>query len=452
MNKASATKQKGNIHLRNICLLLMILTSFTPIWGGEEENSLLTGENCAALEGAIIDSVHISGLEHTKLQVILRELRHQVNQPFSCAKWQIEKDALQGLDVFSRVELQIQTAGDERISLNYEFEEMFQWMIFPAGKTTDQDGLLLGLSILNLNTAGQDIRLEAQFRTSVSPVFRAKEWMLQASSPWMGSWPLEWSAVTVHADSWNPLKEFQEDSWWSQFRQAYPLSRRWKITATQEHNLVKHDVAAEGWKSSTWYDQIFIGGAGVRFDNRNRLTNPQKGVWVDISTALAGGDDSFFRHTLDFRSWYSLNETHRFHGAALTRLRPGLDAFYLRYFPGGANSLRGHHADPGRSAINETLFTAEYRMEFFDRKTFQLGSIKGIWGLQWVTGADAAVYGDTFAMQTQDKLWGLFTGLHLLVPGIERIRLEYGWSPEKPSGVFSLALFSKSITHSWNSR
>jgi outer membrane protein assembly factor BamA len=107
---------------------------------------------------------------------------------------------------------------------------------------------------------------------------------------------------------------------------------------------------------------------------------------------------------------------------------------YLDYFMGGANSIRGYGvSDLGTafSGKNQMLATAEYSFTVIPLRRWDL------WKISLRLGAELAVFADAGIAWTESRdltmrrtRGGLGSGLRLLVPGSEMVRLDVGWSPD----------------------
>ena len=127
---------KDFVKLVGLVLLFSVAGSFAA------ENTL------ACPEGTVISSISYEGLEHTKNRVVDRELLNKVGEPYSAEKFDLEKRRLQDLDLFTSV-----SARCEGGNLTYSFVEIFRWIPAPAGKTTDRDGLMLGVALARISVA-----------------------------------------------------------------------------------------------------------------------------------------------------------------------------------------------------------------------------------------------------------------------------------------------------------
>ena len=101
---------------------------------------------------------------------------------------------------------------------------------------------------------------------------------------------------------------------------------------------------------------------------------------------------------------------------------------------GGANSIRGYGVtDLGEplSGKNQMLGTAEYSFTVIPLRRWDL------WKISLRLGAELAVFADAGIALTESRdlamrraRGGLGSGLRLLVPGSEMVRLDVGWSPD----------------------
>ena len=105
--------------------------------------------------------------------------------------------------------------------------------------------------------------------------------------------------------------------------------------------------------------------------------------------------------------------------------RPGQKGAYDYLHAGGANTLRTYGLRPDFYAHHEVLTTLEYRWEFFERSPFEVFGSNLYYGLQWVFGTDTAMQWRT-ADGKPVFLHSVYMGPHLLFPGIDRLRIEFG--------------------------
>lgn len=389
-------------------------------------------------EGFTYHQTRFSGLAHTASSVVQRELQHPVPGQFSPHLWMAEKRRLESLDLFAQI--QVECSGD---TLHYEFTELFQFFPAPAGKKTDQDGWMLGLALAHLNVGGQDVRLEGQFRTSLSPWMDAKEYALYASSPWLAHWPLDWNVELVRTDSWDPLRGFLDQSWalWGDFR--YPIWHRVSALFNTGGRRLDH---------APWVPGL---GAGLLWDSRDSRLDARRGLYSEARVSHFGGPlggrDDFSEFLYDGRLYFTQTQ-HVLGLSALVRWRPGTQHFYERLHQGGANTLRGYDTDSSWHGRHESLFNAEYRRIVVERQTFHWFGIDGFWGLQAVAGVDGAFLWNQTTPDWAHYRSAVYAGLHAIIPALDRIRCEIGYSHQNRDWVIAVGLFEKNVTQRWRTR
>jgi outer membrane protein assembly factor BamA len=409
-------------------------------------------EGCA--DGAVVSSISFEGLEHTKPRVVERELLNKVGEPFSAKNFEAEKLRLQDLDLFTEV-----SVSCEGSKLTYRFKEIFRWIPAPAGKKTDRDGLMLGLALANLNVLGEDIRAEVQYRTTVDPFFDKNEYAFYASSPYLLGFPLGWNLEFLVTDSYDNIRGFQENSI------LLDLDLDYKVLP---HLSLLWTVAGRDLQDAAFLPEL---GIGFAFDYRDSKLDTRRGVYFEyMLTHVGEGDDSdsdcdvsngescrgmggenFWEYLTDARAYFTLGKFVT--GAtALVRLRPGDVEFYDYYYHGGANTFRGHEADSGSLGVHEALLTLEERFVLLERRSASVAGVNFFYGVQLVAGLDGSLLWDKGHPGWDDYEGAVYGGLHLVIPALDRIRFEVGYSPDKGEPVFYFGLFDKVTSSRWRSR
>jgi len=422
----------------------------------------LDAVKCLEHQTQKISSLVFDGLKTTKPFVVERELLHKLGQKFACDNWLTEKKKLESLDIFASVDLQIKDSQDA-VKLVYIFDELPPFLPFVGGKKTDQDGLILGPAIASFNLAGRDIRVEGYGRTTVPDFGDAIEYQLVASSYWMGLLPVEYWLQFVYTDSYNPFGNFPEKSqfYLAEFKQR--LGRNWSLKYRGEFFTIATD--------STHAADVLIGPTGVRDlvprasfglvrDTRVTRNNPHRGIYSELlyiqSAEFLGGDVNFGEILGDFYFYFPLRKNLILHYSFLGQYRfVGRVGAYDRFYVGGANTLRGY--DPvidGFSGTSEILSFIEFRHEFFDKRPFKVFGQSWNYGLQVVLGYDVAYVWEGNHLYSGTDGKSIYTGLHVLMPGLNRIRLELGNKAMKfeLDWVFTLGLFERTSVQRWRIR
>lgn len=432
-------------------LLAGIVSAFVSANAAETDSLRVDSDQCS--DGAKIESIEFEGLEHTKPHVVWRELTHKVGSEFSQKAFESEKLRLQDLDLFTDIYVSCKTFGDSlsslvfspsSITLTYHVKEIFRWIPSPAGKKTDRDGLMLGLALANLNVLGEDIRAEVQFRTAIDPFFENNEYAFYASSPYLFGLPLGWNFEFLRTDSWDDLRGFQDATW------LLSLDVNWKLLS--HFSILGKTVYRYLEKGPGVLPEF---GLGFAVDYRDSELDTRKGIYFesDVTHVGVGGKrgENFVEFLEDARAYYTFG---RFvtGATALVRMRPGDVKKYDYYYHGGANTFRGHESDSLHLGVHEMLLTLEERFVLRERRPASLWGVNFFYGIQLVAGLDASVLWDKGTPGWKNYEGAVYGGLHIVIPALDRIRFEVGYSPDHGEPVFYFGLFDKVTSARWRSR
>lgn len=372
-------------------------------------------------------------------------------------------NSLQQLDIFGNVEA-IYDCGSHTIKI--QLDEIPAFLPVPALQKTDQDGWSGGLTLAMLNTGGQLVRSELRALSVFSDPFSGGELFAHFSLPRKA--PQTWNAKTdiILNKAWQPLFEYREKSFYlnTEYAKEWPsldfiqnleISFIIKLLNIQQDYLLLSDSTNEN----------FIKGLGIGFSlgqiNSTGSTSPIEASYFFESRALTQFWEQgyFYEELFDFRSWHSLSSKNIIHSFGLIQLKQGPVPFSNHIFIGGSNSLRGYSATPERNASEEMILGSEWRYKLFPSKTISLGSLGSIFiGLETVIGNETACYGNQI-LANRNCLNGTYSGLHILLPGFERFRIEIGLPTQdikNPQANFRYQIeggfFQKSVTQRWRKR
>lgn len=330
------------------------------------------------------------------------------------------------------------------VKLVYHVKEIFRWIPSPAGKKTDRDGFMIGLALANLNILGEDIRAEVQYRTSVDPFFDNNEYAFYASSPYFLGLPVGWNFEFLRTNSWDDIREFRDASW------LVSLDVNWKLIP---HFSILGKTAYRYIEGGPEHLPEF--GLGFAVDFRNSEIDTRKGIYFESAVSHMGfremNDEHYTEFLEDARAYYSFGPFVT--GAtALVRLRPGHVRFYDYFYHGGANTFRGHESSAKRLGEHEALVNLEERFVLLERRSASLWGINFFYGLQLVAGLDGSLLWNKGMPRWKNYEGAVYGGLHLVIPALDRIRFEVGYSPDHGEPVFHIGLFEKTTSARWRSR
>ena len=427
------------------------------------ELSAATGAGAAGCpDGTVVQSIDFKGLERTNPRVVKRELLNKVGEPFSAEKFEVEKLRLQDLDLFTEINV-VCTPADTQPSnpaprasrLTYTFKEIFRWIPSPAGKTTDRDGLMIGLALANLNLLGEDIRVEVQYRTSTDPFFDKNEYVLYASSPYLFGFPLGWNFEFSHTDSYDDIRDYHDNSW------LLDLDLDYKFLP---HMYVLGTVGGRKLDRAALLPEF---GLGFAFDYRDAKIDTRKGIYFEYMLTHVGGLDedkvaceggcesmgteNFWELLADARAYYTVS---RFVTGAtsLVRYRPGEVKFYDYFSHGGVNSYRGRYGDSKRLGVHEALLNLEERFVLLDRKSASICGVNFFYGVQLVAGLDGSLIWNSGHPGWDSYEGAVYGGVHLVIPAVDRLRFEVGYSPDRGEPKYFFGIMEKVSTSRWRSR
>ena len=395
----------------------------------------------ACVEGESISKIEFFGLHKTKKKTVYRSLLHRIGDSFLSQNWYLEKESLESLDLFAEVNLRCKK-DSLGLVLEYKFRELFSILPFPAGKKTDQDGLMLGLALAHLNLWGENIRAELQYRTSIQPFFRSNEYAFYWTQMWFLNKALDLDLEFLRTDSYDNLRGFQEDSY------LFDSKIQW--------NFARPYAFLYGLSSRYYFDfgEISSLSFGFKRDTRIPKVYTKNGFYQEMLYSyhfkLSDSKPMYHEYVLDIRYYQTIsNLTGVF--STLWRIRTGDIPFYDRFYHGGANSFRGWNPDSLHYGEQESLSNIEARYTIRDRKASSIKSFTYFYGLEWVLGVDISVLWDSSPNWTHYHS-AYYTGLHIIIPALERLRLEIGFSPDSKEPKLFIGFFEKSVSQRWRSR
>ncbi len=404
---------------------------------------------CPASDSLVVASVSLAGLRITRPGVVLQELRQRVGRKFSCRDWEKERNRLKDLDVFASVSLQARSFGDS-VALRYRFVELPPYVPLLTVDKTDQDGWSIGPHVLALNFLGtaKQVDLLARFLGTT-------EYQASVSGRQLFGRPIEFDAAWIHVDSYNPYDSFHEYSHRIKCEGYWPWTEHFGAVWLGEWYWIR---GADGITLRSGGDEVPRLGAGLRFDTRDRAYLPRRGFFAETrlteNGGALGGPADYWEELIDVRAYAPLSTRQGLVVDGLYQFRRGPadgEGRYDDFHAGGANSLRGfsENSFQGRS---ECLLNAEYR---FDLVTERVQSLKW-WSLNYavqaVAGLDAASLWNGNSPAPGDFARSGYVGLHVLLPGIERLRFEVGSDLLRFNVQGQIGLFEKTTVQRYTTR
>ena len=94
----------------------------------------------------------------------------------------------------------------------------------------------------------------------------------------------------------------------------------------------------------------------------------------------------------------------------------------------------------------------EERFDLLRRRPFSILGANLFWGVQLVAGVEGSFLWDTRTPDWGDYRQSIYGGVHLLIPALERLRIEAGYSPDGGGIKIAIGLYDKNVALRWRSR
>lgn len=401
------------------------------------------------LEGKPIVGRTYEGLRNTKPLVVDRELKQGLGDSLSCRVLDRERKALEGLDLFATVD-PVVTDSLDGVVVQWRFKELLQNLPFVAFRKTDEDGTILGPAFASLNLLGRDIRLEAYARARVLPdLWGSSELLLQAESPWLGDLHLGWALLASRFDSWDALDSGRRTGYEGRIELSRPV-REWRILSAA--GILAMETSRPEISLGRDPDLVPSLYAGLARDTRDALQDPRSGAYLEAGAGqnggFLGGEADHALLLADLRTWVTPHHRVTLHASTLARSRPGTVAPWDLYRAGGSSTLRGFETGDLQGR-DEVLGMAEVRWRLIERSPWSIFGIPSWYALQPVAGMDAAALG---TLDDARRAVSAYAGIHLLLPAIDRLRLEVARDVEGGPVRVSFGLYERSAIQRWRVR
>ena len=402
-------------------------------------------------EGIIIHKIKYNGLVHTSAYLIDNIVSHKLNKPFSCKTFQTELNGFKILGTFAKISARIETTNQKN-TLHYDFIPTTSLILFPIFSQSDVSGSIAGGGILNQNLLGQGIALKLFFLTSLRPIFQRSKFSISLYSYWLWKAPIEYTILVDKKEGFNNSFSVDESSLFTKIHLRQRVFKKfhfiYKATlfSIKVPKEQKNDFFLNPDQNSELLPKLNL---GFKFDSRDFLNNVKKGLFLEINYGVAGfilnSPSRYQELLLDFRKYFNINKKHIFIFSSLNTQRFGKVAVYDYFYIGGSNSFRGFTRADNLSGVNQSLNNAEYRFEFLSRKFIKFGFFKLFLGLQWVAGIDYNAVWNNSNEFTSSFNSSVYTGIHILIPFVNRIRLEFSTRTSSFDFIFQFGLFEKTL-------
>ena len=346
-----------------IVLALWFTLAVAPVAAAQGEPSLWD---------TILKRIEISGLRHTKRELVIRELASKEGEPYLAENAARDPERLDKLGVFSSVKFNTVAEGDG-VVLQIDVRETFPYLPILSVEITEKNGTAIGPGLKSVNLLGRAISMSAGARFGGQTVVELRA---QPLCSWAQPCLTKVPALGV-------------------------------FIAYDSRDLISN--AHQGWQNQFVLSKSGILGGGSDF-------------WT-YTIDVRRYEPLAARHTL---ALFSL--------ASLRTGTVGEDMpVYLQFNLGGTNTVRGWTLG-AREGKNQFINTLEYRYELMAPRSGSIFGFSGFLGLQLAAFGDlgsAWSDGDQFM---PSFIGGYGFGLRAIIPFVNMVRLDFG-SGEAGVGV-----------------
>lgn len=294
----------------------------------------------------------VSGFNRIKPEFILRELTYARGQPFSQDVLDDSQRALLDTGFFSIVTFtpEYDRAKDGQVPLKLQVREANRYSARFGLGWGNEDGFRVRVLQVNRNLLGLYDTLT--FEGKISQIYQGLTGRLKLPYiPSRDSTLLLWGGVEQ-----NDLEAYSNRRLFFNPTVEQRLNPRWSWSLgynVEKNNII--DLKAAVPDPTYEKQQFYISSlpVGLRYDTRDSILNPTKGLFFNLEVETAsdaiGSEVEFLRSVSELRhvlplpwskGWYLASRAK----GGLAYPLPGTDRIPLirRFFPGGANSVRGY--------------------------------------------------------------------------------------------------------------
>ncbi|HNW59332.1 MAG TPA: BamA/TamA family outer membrane protein [bacterium] len=396
----------------------------------------LQGAPAPAADSALIATILFIGNDHTREEILVREMQQRAGDPFDPRIAEADRQRIENLRLFTRVELQV-LPGADGVTLLYLVNE--RWYLFPYPllfiHDRDWSKLSYGAGARHENFRGRNITLLGNFWLGYDPAVN-----LTYSNPWIHSRhrlafsaQASWSRNENLSPRYNGFKERHAGL-------LFGLSKRFgyytRASVGAGYREVRLPPELGLTRSAAGLDRIAQFSAGFTYDNRDYSAYPRHGWFVDAGVSLrrvAAASDYLFA-ACDLRRYQPLP------GGGILAGRVRLDASSGRVpvhsllYLGYGERIRGHFREV-LEGEQRLLAGAELRWPIIRPRFFNLVPEDRLGYLRNLPFAlHGALFYDTgliaksgWARGEQQRRGGFGAGVAVQLPYVELIRFERAW-------------------------
>lgn len=398
------------------------------------------GSDYSALEGQPVVRIEVSGNKKTKDYVILRELMTDVGDTLSVATMRTDLMRLTKLSALSKVEIAPRREGDGIIyAVTVHETAFFIPTVLPG--YSEENGWYIGPMVSTPNWLGK-----AMLASVYAQWGGITKYSFSANNPWISVARRQLSASIgiTYQDREDKIRESRETTSMFATRGTFYPGR---------NRIVSFGLGFQYLRSKSDKPGVTLDPSNrddlLQFEvifRANSIEDPLDprcgwvtGIQERRTGGFLGGDGDSWRTQVDIARYQPLSGRSTVAIGGVFADQTGVVGEdiprYLQYSLGGCNSIRGYSRTVlGKELYgrNQILATVEYAYRVMSPRQIQLfgrSFLSFRLGLNVVAFVDHGVaWTDDDDLNVDRSRTGYGVGLHLMAPGIDRIRLDLGVS------------------------
>jgi outer membrane protein assembly factor BamA len=417
--------------------------------GAHRETIVLTDSAYA------VDSVQISGNEHTQEMVILREMSLKPGSRITSEALQYDQTRIYSIGLFTQVELSVLPTSQEKANIHVEVRERWYILPFPVFgiKEGDWHKAYYGLGLIHNNFRGRNEKVYLVGVVGYDPwgAIAYRNPFLDSGGTYYYDGRLSYNRIrnkSTHVLV-NPGDQFDE----LHFTFSNSIGKRFDNYNTAwlfaEYDLV--DISSYIHKttiSSDGIDRFFVFGTGYSYDTRDLAEFPGSGTLARAAImkyGFPGKELDNVRYSLDVREFVPLVDGLVSASRFSTNLMAGsASPSYNHVYTGYDYRIRGHYSEVTEGE-NMLGVSTEIRYMILSPRYFKAAYLPAQFGV-WRFAVTLAVFGDAGMVWYRGQPVGLDSfvkgygaGIDFLLPYSFVLRTEYALN-ETRRGQFIIDL------------
>ncbi len=383
-----------------------------------------------------IIEIILVGNNHTKRDVILREMKSKIGDTLNAKLLFEDQKRLLNTQLFTRVEIQPVPSENGTVLIVIVAE---RWYLFPYPfvyrNERDWKKLSYGAGLLHQNFRGRNTVVDGSVWFGYNPGVK-----FYYSNPWFGGRAKLFSDIKIYARKMRSQSLEFERFYEVQRGISVSIGKRWGyhtffslLCGYQSLKVPSEYTAVTA--SKTTVDRLPSLGFDFRYDTRDLHQYPKKG-WYLQSYAVKTTDlesIDFIRYGFDFRRYQPVIKEVSIGVRAAVDLAGGGIPVYSRKFLGYTERIRGYF-NTRMEGDNRFLASAEMRFPLLPIQYIDLDTnsdLLGAYSSNLPFGISGAVFYDTgtvwkkdYNLSVKDLYSGFGLGIHIHLPYVDIFRLE----------------------------